>query len=170
MGYKPVSSHRINKAGGTYKHRSYIGHTHFSKTSPRHSVCAVQHDHGLISNSITAALYFVGGVRVTFSTGIAAGGNLAYWYAPISYIAATSLTEVGRVISLPWSSPSSQRPSSQKFVLLRLPPDQFTSGLRKQADPDSDDFLDLSSHGGRPLRGQRSAPVIPSQQQTICYL
>ncbi|EOO03280.1 putative amino acid protein [Phaeoacremonium minimum UCRPA7] len=26
-----------------------------------------------------AALYFVGGVRVTFSTGIAAGGNLAYW-------------------------------------------------------------------------------------------
>lgn len=27
-----------------------------------------------------AALYFVGGVRVTFSTGIAAGGNLAYWY------------------------------------------------------------------------------------------
>lgn len=29
-----------------------------------------------------AALYFVGGVRVTFSTGIAAGGNLAYWYLP----------------------------------------------------------------------------------------
>ena len=29
-----------------------------------------------------AALYFVGGVRVTFSTGIAAGGNLAYWYCP----------------------------------------------------------------------------------------
>lgn len=28
-----------------------------------------------------AALYFVGGVRVTFSTGIAAGGNLAYWLA-----------------------------------------------------------------------------------------
>ncbi|KAF3480047.1 amino acid permease [Arthroderma uncinatum] len=26
-----------------------------------------------------SALYFVGGVRVTFSTGIAAGGNLAYW-------------------------------------------------------------------------------------------
>lgn len=26
-----------------------------------------------------AALYFIGGVRVTFSTGIAAGGNLAYW-------------------------------------------------------------------------------------------
>ena len=29
----------------------------------------------------SAALYFIGGVRVTFSTGIAAGGNLAYWYA-----------------------------------------------------------------------------------------
>lgn len=26
-----------------------------------------------------AALYFVGGVRVTFATGIGAGGNLAYW-------------------------------------------------------------------------------------------
>ncbi|KAF6818174.1 amino acid transporter [Colletotrichum sojae] len=26
-----------------------------------------------------AALYFIGGVRVTFSTGIAAGGNFAYW-------------------------------------------------------------------------------------------
>jgi len=44
----------------------------------------VEHDHDLISNPITAALYFVGGVRVTFSTGIGAGGNLAYWYAPIS--------------------------------------------------------------------------------------
>ncbi|GAB1192994.1 hypothetical protein APSETT444_002196 [Aspergillus pseudonomiae] len=31
-----------------------------------------------LTNS-SAALYFVGGVRVTFSTGIAAGGNLAYW-------------------------------------------------------------------------------------------
>jgi hypothetical protein len=31
------------------------------------------------SREILAALYFVGGVRVTFSTGIAAGGNLAYW-------------------------------------------------------------------------------------------
>jgi hypothetical protein len=31
------------------------------------------------SHAIIAALYFVGGVRVTFSTGIAAGGNLAYW-------------------------------------------------------------------------------------------
>lgn len=29
--------------------------------------------------NLSAALYFVGGVRVTFSTGIAAGGNLAYW-------------------------------------------------------------------------------------------
>ncbi|KAF8855768.1 putative amino acid permease [Acephala macrosclerotiorum] len=37
--------------------------------------------YGLIENFSTtfAALYFVGGVRVTFSTGIAAGGNLAYW-------------------------------------------------------------------------------------------
>lgn len=32
-----------------------------------------------ISDLLIAALYFIGGVRVTFSTGIAAGGNLAYW-------------------------------------------------------------------------------------------
>lgn len=169
MGYKPVSSRRIDGAGGTYKHRSYIGHTHFSKTLRRHSVCAVEHDHGLISNSIAAALYFIGGVRVTFSTGIAAGGNLAYWYAPILYTAATSLTEVGRAISLPSSSRLSLRQSLQKSVLLRLPPDRFTSGLRKQVDPGSDDSLDLSSHGGRPLRGQHSVPVTPNQRQTICY-
>lgn len=30
---------------------------------------------------VSAALYFIGGVRVTFSTGIASGGNLAYWSA-----------------------------------------------------------------------------------------
>lgn len=30
-------------------------------------------------DSKKAALYFIGGVRVTFTTGIAAGGNLAYW-------------------------------------------------------------------------------------------
>lgn len=33
----------------------------------------------LTRNNHLAALYFIGGVRVTFSTGIAAGGNLAYW-------------------------------------------------------------------------------------------
>lgn len=33
----------------------------------------------IVTNLESAALYFVGGVRVTFSTGIAAGGNLAYW-------------------------------------------------------------------------------------------
>ena len=32
-----------------------------------------------IDLELVAALYFVGGVRVTFSTGIAAGGPLAYW-------------------------------------------------------------------------------------------
>lgn len=35
------------------------------------------------TNATIAALYFVGGVRVTFSTGIAAGGNLAYWYVHV---------------------------------------------------------------------------------------
>ncbi|KAK7699639.1 hypothetical protein SLS57_012351 [Botryosphaeria dothidea] len=40
-----------------------------------------------------AALYFIGGVRVTFSTGIAAGGNLAYWSAFIpSFHVGTALT------------------------------------------------------------------------------
>ncbi|KAB8073273.1 amino acid/polyamine transporter I [Aspergillus leporis] len=46
-----------------------------------------------------AALYFVGGVRVTFSTGIAAGGNLAYWTSYLvtlvfTYITAAVIAEV----------------------------------------------------------------------------
>ncbi|KAF7947234.1 uncharacterized protein EAE97_004483 [Botrytis byssoidea] len=46
-----------------------------------------------------AALYFVGGVRVTFSTGIAAGGNLAYWTSFIiscvfTFITAAVIAEI----------------------------------------------------------------------------
>ncbi|PWY66630.1 amino acid permease [Aspergillus eucalypticola CBS 122712] len=46
-----------------------------------------------------AALYFVGGVRVTYSTGIAAGGNLAYWTSYLvtlvfTYITAAVIAEV----------------------------------------------------------------------------
>ncbi|PYI12986.1 amino acid permease [Aspergillus violaceofuscus CBS 115571] len=46
-----------------------------------------------------AALYFVGGVRVTFSTGIAAGGPLAYWTSYIvtcvfTFITAAVIAEV----------------------------------------------------------------------------
>ena len=43
-----------------------------------------------------AALYFVGGVRVTFSTGIAAGGNLAYWYVDVSIYAFFSVHRLTR--------------------------------------------------------------------------
>ncbi|KAJ5470258.1 hypothetical protein N7530_007615 [Penicillium desertorum] len=39
-----------------------------------------------------AALYFVGGVRVTFSTGIAAGGNLAYWTSYVVTMVFTFIT------------------------------------------------------------------------------
>jgi hypothetical protein len=39
--------------------------------------CTVSHS--TTADTQSAALYFVGGVRVTFSTGIASGGNLAYW-------------------------------------------------------------------------------------------
>lgn len=45
-----------------------------------------------ISNDSLAALYFVGGVRVTFSTGIAAGGNLAYWTSYIITCVFTFIT------------------------------------------------------------------------------
>ncbi|KAL1979675.1 hypothetical protein VTN96DRAFT_5374 [Rasamsonia emersonii] len=46
-----------------------------------------------------AALYFVGGVRVTFSTGIAGGGNLAYWTSYLvtmvfSFMTAAVIAEV----------------------------------------------------------------------------
>ncbi|OAR01737.1 hypothetical protein LLEC1_04217 [Akanthomyces lecanii] len=43
-----------------------------------------------------AALYFIGGVRVTFSTGIAAGGNLAYW---TSFIVTCVFTFIAAVIA-----------------------------------------------------------------------
>ncbi|KZF25178.1 putative amino acid permease [Xylona heveae TC161] len=39
-----------------------------------------------------AALYFVGGVRVTFSTGIAGGGNLAYWTSYLVTLVFTFIT------------------------------------------------------------------------------
>ncbi|CAI7631595.1 Thiamine transporter thi9 [Penicillium manginii] len=39
-----------------------------------------------------AALYFVGGVRVTYSTGIAAGGNLAYWTSYLVTMVFTFIT------------------------------------------------------------------------------
>ncbi|KAJ5089088.1 Thiamine transporter thi9 [Penicillium argentinense] len=39
-----------------------------------------------------AALYFVGGVRVTFSTGVAAGGNLAYWTSYLVTMVFTFIT------------------------------------------------------------------------------
>ncbi|KAJ5907137.1 Thiamine transporter thi9 [Penicillium subrubescens] len=39
-----------------------------------------------------AALYFVGGVRVTFSIGIAAGGNLAYWTSYLVTMVFTFIT------------------------------------------------------------------------------
>ena len=39
-----------------------------------------------------AALYFIGGVRVTFSTGIMAGGNLAYWTSYLVTMVFTFIT------------------------------------------------------------------------------
>ncbi|KAJ5894913.1 Amino acid/polyamine transporter I [Penicillium taxi] len=39
-----------------------------------------------------AALYFVGGVRVTYSTGIASGGNLAYWTSYLVTMVFTFIT------------------------------------------------------------------------------
>ncbi|KAF7887600.1 hypothetical protein EAF00_009894 [Botryotinia globosa] len=52
-----------------------------------------------------AALYFVGGVRVTFSTGIATGGNLAYWTSFIiscvfTFIIAAVIAEICSSLSL----------------------------------------------------------------------
>ncbi|KAJ6110758.1 hypothetical protein N7486_002993 [Penicillium sp. IBT 16267x] len=48
----------------------------------------------LVENFSTtfAALYFVGGVRVTYSTGIAAGGNLAYWTSYLVTLVFTFIT------------------------------------------------------------------------------
>ncbi|GAB7350261.1 hypothetical protein MBLNU459_g0907t1 [Dothideomycetes sp. NU459] len=59
-----------------------------------------------------AALYFVGGVRVTFSTGIAAGGNLAYWTSYIitcvfTFITAAVIAEEIVVFNLDFPSDAS---------------------------------------------------------------
>lgn len=40
-----------------------------------------------------AALYFIGGIRVTFSIGVGAGGPAAYWYN-ISWSTARSLSNL----------------------------------------------------------------------------
>ncbi|KAH8658164.1 amino acid transporter-like protein [Xylariales sp. PMI_506] len=71
LGYKPVL------------HRTFNLFHNFSTTFGMLCPCrspTLRAPCNLLIFSITvAALYFVGGVRVTFSTGIAAGGNLAYW-------------------------------------------------------------------------------------------
>lgn len=69
--------------------RCCIGRIRCLRISRRRLVCSFIHGSSSCLSSFhywqwTAALYFVGGVRVTFSTGIAAGGNLAYWYCPIT--------------------------------------------------------------------------------------
>jgi amino acid transporter len=57
--------------------------------------------YSLVENFSTsfAALYFIGGVRVTYSTGIAAGGPLAYWTSYLvtcffTFITAAVIAEV----------------------------------------------------------------------------
>lgn len=50
------------------------------------------HRRGISLKFDIAALYFVGGVRVTYSTGIAAGGNLAYWTSYLVTLVFTFIT------------------------------------------------------------------------------
>ncbi|KAK8912806.1 Thiamine transporter thi9 [Metarhizium anisopliae] len=59
-------------------HRTFNLFHNFATTFGTHD-SLLSSQHGRLTNA--AALYFIGGVRVTFSTGIAAGGNLAYWYS-----------------------------------------------------------------------------------------
>lgn len=59
----------------------------------------------LVLKLFAAALYFIGGVRVTFSTGIAAGGNLAYWITFLiscffTFITASVIAEVCSALPL----------------------------------------------------------------------
>ena len=63
--------------------------------------CVLSGTLSLVTNTheFVAALYFVGGVRVTFSTGIAAGGNLAYWTSYVitcvfTFITAAVIAEI----------------------------------------------------------------------------
>ncbi|KAM0157711.1 hypothetical protein ACHAQE_005849 [Botrytis cinerea] len=86
LGYKPVL------------HRSFSLFHNFSTSFGVYLQSSTQ----IIRIRLTsckAALYFVGGVRVTFSTGIAAGGNLAYWTSFIvscvfTFITAAVIAEI----------------------------------------------------------------------------
>ncbi|TXB96425.1 hypothetical protein FocTR4_00015909 [Fusarium oxysporum f. sp. cubense] len=72
-----------------------------SDTSSDNILLVLQRSFNQFHNFATtfAALYFIGGVRVTFSTGIAAGGNLAYWTSYIvtcvfTFITAAVIAEI----------------------------------------------------------------------------
>jgi hypothetical protein len=81
MGYKPVSLRPELKRARLIHNRFYTEHIHSLRTLRRRLVSSkIRKMKSRISDAVLAALYFIGGVRVTFSTGIAAGGNLAYWF------------------------------------------------------------------------------------------
>jgi amino acid transporter len=74
-------------------YRFFIEHTICLRTLRPHSVCELPPTLNAHCVDIyLAALYFVGGVRVTFSTGIAAGGNLAYWTSYLVTMVFTFIT------------------------------------------------------------------------------
>lgn len=72
--------------------RFFIGLIPCSRTLRPHLVRELLMAGCTCAYSSLAALYFVGGVRVTFSTGIAAGGNLAYWTSYLVTMVFTFIT------------------------------------------------------------------------------
>ncbi|EGX92642.1 amino acid transporter, putative [Cordyceps militaris CM01] len=75
LGYKPVLHRSLN----AFQNFATSFGTSTPSPSPLLNILVSRTTGGLTIFGIQAALYFIGGVRVTFSTGIAAGGNLAYW-------------------------------------------------------------------------------------------
>ena len=72
--------------------RCFIERTHSSRTLRPLLVSTKICRCKALTDIVIAALYFVGGVRVTYSTGIAAGGNLAYWTSYLVTLVFTFIT------------------------------------------------------------------------------
>jgi hypothetical protein len=78
-------SHKTGSSSDIQLVREFCDHIRYAFACPPLGAC-IHTDFRL------AALYFVGGVRVTFSTGIAAGGNLAYWTSYVVTMVFTFIT------------------------------------------------------------------------------
>jgi len=120
---------------------------------------------------IIAALYFIGGIRATFSIGLGTGGPVAYWPAYLIcmifvFITAAVLAEI-----------CSALPAAGSIYLyvtnlatdLRLETNISIAGLLKLEVVVVDGFSASSLLGGLALLGQPLLHTTVSRPQTSCF-